>query len=76
MIISLHINKMNTSPLDQNVQSSIRSNWNAFASAYDRYMHEYLLQGFNTLAIHTQAHLKNNILEVGSGSGMHTLCFA
>ena len=45
--------------LDPKVQDTIRVNWNAFAEAYDRYMHEYLLQGFNTLAIHAHAHTKN-----------------
>ena len=62
--------------LDQTVQNSIRTNWNAFAPAYDRYMHEYLLQGFNVLAIHTHANTKSKILEVACGSGLHSLYLA
>jgi hypothetical protein len=62
--------------LNPKVQDTIRVNWNAFAEAYDRYMHEYLLQGFNTLAIHAHAHTKNKVLEVACGSGLHSLYFA
>jgi hypothetical protein len=28
------------------VQKTIKTNWNAFAQAYDNFMHSYLLQGF------------------------------
>ncbi len=39
-------------------------------------MHAYMLQSFTTLAVHTHVHQKKRILEVGCGSGLHSLYLA
>lgn len=62
--------------INQEVQASIKTNWDAFAKAYDQFMHLYLLQGFMTLAVHTKVHQKKRILEVACGSGLHSLYLA
>ncbi len=62
--------------VNQEVQKTIKTNWNAFAQAYDNFMHLYLLQAFTTLVVHTRAHSRKRILEVACGSGLHSLYLA
>lgn len=53
-------------------QVQLKNSWNAFAPAYDHYMHQYMLQPFTTLAVHCQVQSRKRILEVACGSGLHT----
>ena len=38
--------------VNKEAYTNIKKNWNTIAKGYDENMHIYLLQGFNTLAIH------------------------
>lgn len=64
------------STLNTAAQDVIRSNWNAFAPAYDQCMHLYMLQAFTTLTVHAAAHTRRRILEVACGSGLHSTYLA
>jgi ubiquinone/menaquinone biosynthesis C-methylase UbiE len=65
-----------TTGINLQAQESARQNWNAFSQAYDAFMHLYLLQGFNTLAIQCKVSEKSRVLEVACGSGLHSLYLA
>ena len=50
--------------------------WDNLSHHYIKYVENSYLQSFITLAIHTNAPEARTILEVGCGSGQHSLHFA
>ena len=51
-------------------------NWNSSAESYDKFIHNFLYQGYVTLAVQTDVRNCKRILEVACGSGLHSLYLA